>query len=45
MKDKAQVMEQRNHTNLSWFTPQEAQEDDFLLGKTPVYLEDTWEEE
>jgi hypothetical protein len=46
MKDKVQVLEHRNHSNiLNWPSAPQELEDDFLSGKMPVYFEDTWEEE
>jgi hypothetical protein len=45
MKNKAPVMNERIQTKVPDWLYQEIQEDDFLMGKTPKDLPDTWEDE
>jgi len=45
MKNKTQVMDQRNQIKVPDWLYHETEEDDFLLGRTPKDLPDTWEEE
>ena len=46
MKKEPSVMDQRTQTRiLDWLYQQVEGEDDFLMGKTPQDLSDTWEEE
>ena len=45
MKNKTQVMNQRNQTKILDWLSQEEQEDDFLRGKTPSVFQDSWEDE
>jgi hypothetical protein len=45
MKNKPQFMDQRSQTKiLDWLCLGEEQ-DDFLMGKTPIEFSDSWEEE
>jgi hypothetical protein len=45
MKNNPQVMNQRSQTKVLDWLYQEEGEDDFLMGRTPKDLGDTWEEE
>jgi len=45
MNNKAPVMDQHNEIRIPDWLYGETQEDDFLMGKTPTELQDTWEEE
>jgi len=45
MKNKTQTMDRCSQTKVPDWLYQEVQEDDFLMGKTPKDLPDTWEEE
>lgn len=45
MKNNTPVMNHRSQTKIPNWLYQEMQEDDFLMGKTPKDLSDSWEEE
>jgi len=45
MKNKTQIMDYRSQSKVPNWLYQEIQEDDFLMGKTPQELPDSWEEE
>ena len=45
MKNRTQVMSQRSQNRSMEWLYQEAQEDDFLSGKTPSELQNIWEED
>jgi hypothetical protein len=45
MKNKTLIMVKRVKTQVPDWLYQDAQDDDFLMGKTPLDLEDAWEEE
>ncbi len=45
MKNKTPMTDHRSQTKIWDWLYQETQEDDFLVGKTPKDLADTWEEE
>ena len=45
MKNKTLLMGERSQSKVLNWLYQEETEDDFLLGKTPKDLSDTWEDE
>ena len=45
MKSKTQLMDHRSKDKIFDWLYQENQEDDFLIGKTPIDLQNTWEDE
>jgi hypothetical protein len=45
MKNRILDMDGRTQTKLPTWLYQEVQEDDFLLGKTPIKIQDTWDDE